>query len=222
MSGRGSVTADEETEEDFELELGDENEEDDSEDTSSGTDTSQTQPVVTSDYEERFKGLQGTVQAYSEQNRQLQTQLLAIQAQNAHAQLMASGKSKEEADSILQAVLTQYAMQMQGSSYQTKEQALEQAARGVTAQALAVQHGFALNSPEFARIAKVKDPEDMAAMAETLAEKRSTAAKSDKNAKRPVNADKFGSGRSSGSAPKTKPKSLGDAADRFSKIKIEM
>jgi len=209
-----SVTADEELEDQDELEEDDEELEDDD----SGTDAPQTPQQPVHNYEERFKGLQGTVQSVTEQNRILQTQLLQMQAQQAYAGLVAQGKSEEEARGMVEAALAQELLKQQGNNINSKEQALEAAARGVTAQALAVQYKIPVDSPEFARIAKVKDPEDMEAMAQLVANKKKVKA----NAKRPANADKFGSGRSPGSAPKQKAKSLGDAADRFSKIKIEI
>jgi hypothetical protein len=211
MSGR-SVLADDDLEEDVDLE-----EVDDSEEEESETETPQT-PQQPSNFEERFKGLQGTVQNVTEQNRILQTQLLQFQAQQAYAGLIAQGRTEEEAQGMVQTALAQELLKQQGNNINSKEQALEAAARGVTAQALAVHYNIPLNSPEYQRIAKVKDPEDMEAMAQLVSSKSKVKA----NSKRPAGADKFGSGRSSGSSPKNKPKNMTEAADRFSKIKIEM
>ena len=214
MSGL-SVTADEELDDQDELEEDVEEIEDDD----SGTDAPQTpQQPVANNYEDRFKGLQGTVQTVTEQNRILQTQLLQMQAQQAYAALVAQGRSEEEAAGMVQTALAQELLKQQGNNINTQGQALEAAARGVTAQALAVQYKIPVDSPEFQRIAKVKDPEDMEAMAQLVSSKR----KVKTNAKRPADADKFGSGKSPGSPPRTKAKSLGEAADRFSKLKIEI
>lgn len=218
MSGR-SVLADDEEEELFDSE---EEMDDDSEDQSE-TENPPRSAQAQSDWENRFKGLQGTLQQQVEHNRQLQAQMLMTQAGQAQQQLIAQGVDPAVASEQVRAQLAQYIMQQQGQQTAVKERDLEQAARIVTAQALAIEYGIDTKSKEFTRLSQVKDAEDMQAFAEQISQGRTTANKKVAQAKRRASeSDKFGSGRTSGSAPKNQPKSLGDAADRFAKLKIEM
>jgi hypothetical protein len=223
MSGRSVLADDELEEEDLELETGDDDEEESEEEESSSETETPQQPAQNLDYESRFKGLQGSLQQQIEQNRQLQAQLVQVQAAQQYQNYLAQGATPEQATAAVQSQVAQFVLQQQGNNINTEKAALEEASRVITAQGLAIVHGIDVKSPEFARLAKFKDPEDMQAFAETLAKSKQTTTKKVAQVKRKATqADKFGSARSSGSAPKTKPKSLGDAADKFSKIKIEI
>ena len=231
MSGRTSVLGqddDLEEDDDLELELGDEEEIDDQSDGEDSPETDDTEPpkkqkVAQDDYETRFKGLQGRLQQEVEQRTVLQNQLIQIQAQNALNNLIAQGKSPEEAQSIVQYGVAQYLLQQQGNQISTKEQALEQSARVLRAQQLAAKYHIPLDSKEYQRLERVKDPEDMDAFAEQVGTNRTRTQKTvAKEKRKQTGADNFGKGDTQTAPTRKKAKNLGDAADRFSKLKIEI
>lgn len=169
----------------------------------------------------RLGGLQGSLQRSQEEKQQMQMQFLGQQAQLRHAQLLAGGVEPAAAEAQVRAEVSQAVLQIQGNSINTEKQALEEASRIVTANHLAVKHGIPIDSAEFKRLALVKDPDDMAAMAELIATKKRTVQKVKQKAVRQKNqADKFGSARPAATPRKKKAGSLDEALEQFVSTRI--
>jgi hypothetical protein len=117
------------------------------------------------------------------------------------------------AQAQVRAEVQQALLQMEGNNINTTKQSMEESARILHAQKLAIEHKIPLDSAEFKRMMQFKDPEDMTEAAKLIA---SAGVKQTRNTKRrKTGADKFGK-----AAPVSKPsrkpaKSLGEAMDRF-------
>jgi hypothetical protein len=211
---RASVIADEELDDDYEDDESEEVEEDDS-----GTDDPTPTPPTNPDYEVRFKGLQGSLQQQVEENQRLNAQLMLIHTATHVQNLIQQGTDPEQAKQQGIAILAGKVAEMKGQALTNKEAALEQASRLMWAQSLAMNNDIDMNSPEFTRLMKVRDVDDMEAMAQLISSKKKTGQRVKRVRK---DSDRFGSGTSNSSPRRKKAGSLGAAADRFARIKIDI
>lgn len=218
---RGSVITDDELDLDEE-ELDDELDLEDDEDSEEDEDDSETeQPQATTGNTQtielsRFQGLQGSLQQSREREQMLTAQLILLTGQVKRNELIAAGVDPAIADEQIKSLIAAEIVKMEGANIGTQRQALEETSRVLLARQLAQEHNIALDSPQFDRMMKFKDPEDMTAYAEAIVQRAATQEKTKEKAKRQKRgADRFGSARPVGRPPKEKAKSLGDAMDRF-------
>lgn len=203
-----------------EEEVEDEEEQEDEDD---GETEESDQPSSQENWEQRFKGLQASLQRSQEERAMAMQEALMARAQAVRTELAASGLEPPEQERQFKLWMITQANEYQARQNASDREALEHVSRSAYLQQLVNQYGIEVNSKQFEKLSRIKDPEDMRLFAEEMASMKTSAKKQTKKAVRRVKgSDKFDSGGGrTGTPPKKKAKSLDDAAALMSRFKIE-
>jgi hypothetical protein len=224
VATRHSVITDDEESDDFELEEDEELEEGEEEEESEEGETEQSgRPTSQVNWEERFKGLQATVQQSQETVQRLRQEKLMAEATAIRSHLASQNLDPEVAESQFRLWLQSKANEFAAQQNASDRDALEHVSRVNYLRTLVEEFGIDTNSKSFERLSRIKDPEDMREFAQEIAEmKKASTKQTTKAVRKTKGADKFDSGGGRvGTPPKQKAKSLDDAAAIFAKYKVE-
>ena len=228
MAQRSVITNEDEEDFDFDPDSVDVYEDEDEEeefdeDEDGETEDEPDQPSSQDNWEQRFKGLQSTVQRSQEQLNLARQEAFMARAESERVRIHSQGLEPVEADRQFKLWLITQANEFQAQQNATDREALEHVGRNAYLQQLVNEFSINTKSKTFERLARIKDPEDMRAFAEEVATREASTSKRVKKVTRKAKgADKFDSGGGRvGSPPKKKAKSLDDAASVFSKFKVE-
>lgn len=205
--------------EDEEEELEDDEYEDDDE----GETEEPAQPSSQDNWEQRFKGLQASLQRSQEERAMAMQEALMAKAHAVRTELAASGLEPPEQERQFKMWMITQANEYQARQNASDREALEYVSRSAYLDNLVKHYGIDTNSSAFQKLSRIKDPEDMRLFAEEVASQKTTAKKQTKKAVRKAKgSDKFDSGGGRvGTPPKKKAKDLDDAASIMSKFKID-